>query len=94
MAAELGSFERTGSPITLSLKRGLRAGSTPTPQRAEASVSQWWRPRYLYNNRAALPSRELGVSSYATVTSLCEANAIDNLLSKPNATINTCGVIG
>ena len=59
--------------------------------------SQAWKTQikyYLYNNRAALPSRELGVSSYATVTSLCEANAIDNLLSKPNATINTCGVIG
>ena len=38
LAAELGSFERTGSPITLSFKRGLRSGSTPIPQRAEASV--------------------------------------------------------
>ena len=46
LAAGLGSFERTGSPITLSFKRGLCSGSTPIPQRAEASVSQWRRPRY------------------------------------------------
>ena len=77
-----------------------RTRSTSSASTADGAM---WYPRRawkkqikycLYNNRASLPSRELGVSSYTTVTSLCEANAIDNLLSKPNATINTCGVIG
>ena len=49
---------------------------------------------YLYNKRKDLPSHELGVSSYGTCERIAQEQGINTLLAKPDATLNTTGVIG
>ena len=49
---------------------------------------------YLYNHRSALPSHELGVSTYGTCQAMVDLYDIDAQLAQPSADIYTCGVIG
>ena len=46
------------------------------------------------NLRAKLPSHELGVSSWATASSIANSNNIHNVLGKTGATVHSAGVIG
>ena len=48
---------------------------------------------FLYNHRAAESPYELGVSALGTLVGLADEWDIDNVLSKPDATLRSTGII-
>ena len=55
---------------------------------------EMWEPKvtfFLYNNRKTLPIYELGISSWATLLGMCDAQLVDVVLACPDATIDTTG---